>query len=126
MPTKKTAEATTELTSETPKEKKIKGTLSVPGAGLGRRKEAIARVRLKPGTGSIKVNGRELADYFPNKLHQQLITDPFKVLGLQDSYDVVARIQGGGVAGQAGALRLGISRALNEIDRDSNLSLIHI
>ena len=120
MPTKKTAEATTEFTSETPKEKKIKGTLSVPGAGLGRRKEAIARVRLKPGTGSIRVNGRDLADYFPNKLHQQLITDPFKVLGLQDSYDVVARIQGGGVAGQAGALRLGISRALNEIDRDSN------
>ena len=120
MATKKTVEAT-EYSTETAKSApKVKGTLSVPGAGLGRRKEAIARVRVKPGTGVIKVNGRELAEYFPNKLHQQLITDPFKVLGLQDSYDVIARINGGGVAGQAGALRLGISRALNEIDRDSN------
>ncbi len=122
MPTKKTAEAT-EYSTETPAAKapaKSKGTLSVPGAGLGRRKEAVARVRIKPGSGVIKVNGRELAEYFPNKLHQQLVTDPFKVLGLQDSYDVVARIQGGGVAGQAGALRLGISRALNEIDKDNN------
>lgn len=94
--------------------------LTVPGAGLGRRKQAIARVRLVPGTGAIKVNGRELADYFPNKLHQQLITDPFTILELSGSYDVVARITGGGTAGQAGALRLGIARALNEIDRDNN------
>jgi small subunit ribosomal protein S9 len=94
--------------------------LTVPGAGLGRRKEAIARVRLVPGTGVIKVNGRTLEDYFPNKLHQQLITDPFTILELKGSYDVIARISGGGVAGQAGALRLGISRALNEIDRDNN------
>ncbi|MEN9989700.1 MAG: hypothetical protein RL508_679, partial [Actinomycetota bacterium] len=78
------------------------------------------RVRLVPGNGTIKVNGRTLEDYFPNKLHQQLITDPFKVLDLTGSYDVIARINGGGVAGQAGALRLGISRALNEIDRDNN------
>ena len=99
---------------------KARGPLTVPGAGLGRRKEAIARVRIVPGTGAIKVNGREFADYFPNKLHQQLITDPFKVLDLQGSYDVIARISGGGIAGQAGALRLGISRALNEIDRDNN------
>jgi len=94
MPTKKTVEAT-EYSTESKAPAKAKGTLSVPGAGLGRRKEAIARVRIKPGSGVIKVNGRELAEYFPNKLHQQLITDPFKVLGLQDSYDVVARIQGG-------------------------------
>jgi small subunit ribosomal protein S9 len=73
-----------------------------------------------PGTGTIKVNGREFAEYFPNKLHQQLITDPFKVLDLLGSYDVIARISGGGSAGQAGALRLGIARALNEIDRDNN------
>ena len=66
------------------------------------------------------MNGRELADYFPNKLHQQLITDPFTILELSGSYDVVARITGGGTAGQAGALRLGIARALNEIDRDNN------
>ena len=73
-----------------------------------------------PGTGVIKVNGRDLADYCPNKLHQQLIQDPFTVLDLSGQCDVIARITGGGVAGQAGALRLGISRALNEIDRDNN------
>lgn len=94
--------------------------LSVPGAAVGRRKEAIARVRLIPGAGTITVNGREFADYFPNKLHQQLITDPFKVLDLIGSYDVIARITGGGPSGQAGALRLAIARALNEIDRENN------
>jgi small subunit ribosomal protein S9 len=77
-------------------------------------------VRLTPGTGKITVNGRTLEDYFPNKLHQQLINDPFKVLELAGAYDVVAKIDGGGTAGQAGALRLGISRALNEIDADNN------
>jgi small subunit ribosomal protein S9 len=73
-----------------------------------------------PGSGSIKVNGRAFEDYFPNKLHQQLINDPFKVLDLLGSYDVVARITGGGPSGQAGALRLGIARALNEIDVENN------
>ncbi|GAB3800567.1 30S ribosomal protein S9 [Humibacter antri] len=94
--------------------------LNVPGAAVGRRKQAIARVRLVPGSGSITVNGREFADYFPNKLHQQLITDPFKVLDLLGSYDVIARITGGGPSGQAGALRLGIARALNGIDVENN------
>src|SRR3954449_10486204 len=94
--------------------------LTVPGAAVGRRKEAIARVRLVPGSGTITVNGREFADYFPNKLHQQLINDPFKVLDLVDAYDVVGKITGGGPSGQAGALRLAIARALNEIDRENN------
>ena len=94
--------------------------LTAPGAGLGRRKEAVARVRLIPGTGEWKVNGRALDDYFPNKLHQQLVNSPFALLDLEGRFDVVARISGGGVSGQAGALRLGISRALNEIDRDAN------
>lgn len=94
--------------------------LSVGGRAVGRRKEAIARVRLTPGAGTITVNGRTLEDYFPNKLHQQLINDPFTVLKLQGSYDVQARITGGGPSGQAGALRLGIARALNEIDREHN------
>jgi small subunit ribosomal protein S9 len=94
--------------------------LNVSGAAVGRRKQAIARVRVVPGAGAITVNGRELAEYFPNKLHQQLITDPFTVLELTDSYDVTARITGGGPSGQAGALRLAIARALNEIDRDNN------
>jgi small subunit ribosomal protein S9 len=94
--------------------------LNVSGAAVGRRKQAIARVRLVPGAGTLVVNGREFADYFPNKLHQQLITDPFKVLDLIGSYDVVAKITGGGPSGQAGALRLAIARALNEIDRENN------
>ena len=119
-----TEEAPSSYSTESPTAKaapvKSRGPLTTPGAGLGRRKEAIARVRIMPGTGAIKVNGRELTDYFPNKLHQQLITDPFTVLDLKNAYDVVARISGGGIAGQAGALRLGIARALNEIDRDNN------
>ncbi|HKH08271.1 MAG TPA: 30S ribosomal protein S9 [Agromyces sp.] len=94
--------------------------LNVSGAAVGRRKQAIARVRVVPGAGGITVNGRELAQYFPNKLHQQLITDPFTVLELTGSYDVIAKITGGGPSGQAGALRLAIARALNEIDRDNN------
>ena len=94
--------------------------LTVSGAAVGRRKQAIARVRVVPGTGKIIVNGRELDEYFPNKLHQQLINDPFTVLELGGAYDVIATIRGGGPSGQAGALRLGIARALNEIDREHN------
>jgi small subunit ribosomal protein S9 len=83
-----------------------------PAAGLGRRKNAIARVRIVPGTGKWKINGRTLEDYFPNKVHQQEVNEPFKVLELDDRYDVVARISGGGVSGQAGAITHGIARAL--------------
>jgi small subunit ribosomal protein S9 len=110
-------------TTETPADeapRAPRAVLTVSGAAVGRRKQAIARVRLVPGAGTLTVNGREFADYFPNKLHQQLITDPFKVLDLIGSYDVVAKITGGGPSGQAGALRLAIARALNEIDRDNN------
>jgi len=113
----------TEYSTETPVAKAPKApraVLNVPGAAVGRRKQAIARVRLVPGSGKITVNGRELENYFPNKLHQQLINDPFTVLELNGSYDVVARITGGGPSGQAGALRLGIARALNEIDVENN------
>ncbi|MFM9369352.1 30S ribosomal protein S9 [Streptomyces sp. Da 82-17] len=91
-----------------------------PAAGLGRRKNAIARVRIVPGTGKWKVNGRTLEDYFPNKVHQQEVNEPFKVLELDGRYDVIARIAGGGVSGQAGALRLGVARALNEADVENN------
>ncbi|MGV9312234.1 30S ribosomal protein S9 [Streptomyces sp. NPDC003691] len=91
-----------------------------PAAGLGRRKNAIARVRIVPGSGKWKINGRTLEDYFPNKVHQQEVNEPFKVLELDDRYDVIARIAGGGVSGQAGALRLGVARALNEADVDNN------
>jgi small subunit ribosomal protein S9 len=87
-----------------------------PGAATGRHKEAIARVRLVPGTGVWRINGRTLEEYFPNKVHQQIVNEPFKALELDGRYDVFARIHGGGVSGQAGALRLGIARALNEAD----------
>ncbi len=90
-----------------------------PGAATGRRKEAVARVRIKPGTGVWTINGRTLDSYFPNKLHQQIVKEPFTALGLTDRFDVTARINGGGIAGQAGALRLGVARSLNEIDLDA-------
>ena len=91
-----------------------------PGAATGRRKEAVARVRITPGTGQFSVNGKTLAEYFPDKVHQQLVNDPFKVLAVEGRYDVVARLHGGGVSGQAGALRLGIARSLNGIDVEGN------
>ena len=91
-----------------------------PGAATGRRKEAIARVRITPGTGQVTVNGKALDDFFPNKVHQQVVNDPFRVLQVEGRYDVIARVHGGGVSGQAGAIRLGISRALSEIDTDGN------
>ena len=94
--------------------------LSVPGAAVGRRKQAIARVRIVPGSGVITVNGRTFEDYFPNKLHQQLVTDPFTVLNRTDAYDVIARISGGGPSCQAGALLLGIASSLNGIDEENN------
>ncbi|SER80570.1 small subunit ribosomal protein S9 [Propionibacterium cyclohexanicum] len=91
-----------------------------PGTGTGRRKEAVARVRMLPGTGSWSVNGRTLEEYFPNKVHQQLINEPLVTAGAVGAYDVIARIDGGGTTGQAGALRLGIARALNQIDEEAN------
>jgi small subunit ribosomal protein S9 len=91
--------------------------------GTGRRKEAIARVRIIPGTGKWLINDRQLNDYFPNKVHQQLISEPFVTLGADDAFDVVARIKGGGVTGQAGALRLGIARALILVDPENRPGL---
>ncbi|MCX6478418.1 MAG: 30S ribosomal protein S9, partial [Micrococcales bacterium] len=92
MPKTETEAAVSSYSTESPADsvkteaKKVRKPLTVPGAGLGRRKEAIARVRMVPGTGVIKVNGRELAEYFPNKLHQQLVKDPFTVLDLSGAY----------------------------------------
>jgi small subunit ribosomal protein S9 len=87
--------------------------------GLGRRKEAIARVRIAPGTGQWKINGRTLEGYFPNKVHQQIVNEPFVTLGGEGKFDVIARIDGGGVTGQAGALRLGVARALLLVDPEN-------
>ncbi|TJY71481.1 30S ribosomal protein S9 [Arthrobacter sp. CAU 1506] len=111
---------TSESSEATETAKKERPALTVGGAAVGRRKQAIARVRLVPGSGNWTINDRELANYFPNKLHQQEVNDPFKILDLEGAYDVIARIHGGGPSGQAGALRLGVARALNEIDRENN------
>ena len=91
-----------------------------PGAAVGRRKEAVARVRITPGSGEWTINGRELAEYFPTKVHQQIVNEPFAAVGADDKYDVIATIDGGGISGQAGALRLGIARSLNGIDEEAN------
>ncbi|MDR1825475.1 MAG: 30S ribosomal protein S9 [Bifidobacteriaceae bacterium] len=107
-------------TSETPAESGRGQSIIAPGRALGRRKEAVARVRLVPGSGQWTINGRTLEDYFPNKLHQQLVRSPFTVLDIEGRFDVLARIDGGGISGQAGALRLGIARALNAIDEEHN------
>ncbi|WP_419538085.1 30S ribosomal protein S9 [Mycobacterium intracellulare] len=79
---------------------------------VGRRKEAVVRVRLVPGTGQFHLNGRTLEGYFPNKVHQQLIKAPLVTVDRVESFDVYAHLHGGGPSGQAGALRLGIARAL--------------
>jgi small subunit ribosomal protein S9 len=110
----------TSYSSSTPAAATNRPAVKAPGAGTGRRKEAVARVRLTPGTGRWVVNGKDLPNYFPNKVHQQLVSEPFRTVGAENQYDVFARIDGGGVSGQAGALRLGIARALNAIDVDAN------
>ena len=83
---------------------------------VGRRKEAIVRVRLIPGTGKITCNGRDLEAYFPSKVHQQLIREPLVTADRVETVDIFANLRGGGTTGQAGALRLGIARALCELD----------
>jgi Ribosomal protein S9 len=90
---------------------------------VGRRKQAIVRVRLVPGTGEFKLNGRSLDSYFPNKLHQQLIKEPFVTLEKDGQFDVIASLSGGGVTGQAGALRLAIARALIVVEPDDRPAL---
>jgi small subunit ribosomal protein S9 len=89
----------------------------------GRRKEAIVRVRLVPGSGQWKLNGRSLEDYFPSKVHQQLVSEPFKTIEKTERYDVLASLRGGGVSGQAGALRLGIARALVALEAEDRPAL---
>jgi len=114
--------AYTSETSPTPEQRAETGRVAVinPAGATGRRKEAVARVRLVPGTGQWTVNGKPLDVYFPNKVHQQHVNEPFVVAGLEGSYDVIARINGGGITGQAGALQLGVARCLNAADTEVN------
>jgi len=81
--------------------------------GLGRRKTAVARIRLYPGSGQILINGRPASQYFGNRLlYRVMITEPLRLTGLQDHFDIRARVVGGGISGQAGAVRHGVARAL--------------
>ncbi|HIG00463.1 MAG TPA: 30S ribosomal protein S9 [Myxococcales bacterium] len=89
----------------------------------GKRKNAIARVRLALGSGSITINGREMNEYFPREALQILIRGPLEVTGSEERYDIKASIHGGGVAGQAGALRHGIARALEKLDGTQRMVL---
>ena len=90
---------------------------------VGRRKEAVVRVRLVPGDGTFTLNGRSLDAYFPNKVHQQLIREPFVALERDGQFDVIASLSGGGVTGQAGALRLAIARALIDLNAEDRPTL---
>jgi small subunit ribosomal protein S9 len=89
----------------------------------GRRKRAIARVRLRPGTGKITINKREVENYFPSETHRMILTEPLRVTSTNEAYDVDATIAGGGSSGQAGALRHGIARALIELDPEMRAEL---
>jgi small subunit ribosomal protein S9 len=114
-----TAEAVVAETSEaTAPEAPASGTrtdsfvIERPIQTVGRRKEAVVRVRLVPGTGKFDLDGRSLEAYFPNKVHQQLIKAPLVTVDRVEAFDIFAHLHGGGPSGQAGALRLAISRAL--------------
>jgi small subunit ribosomal protein S9 len=91
--------------------------------GTGKRKTSVARVILRPGDGRWWINGRELDDYFPREALLHIATSPLRVAGLEERFDVRARLHGGGVSGQAGALRHGIARALVEADPNLRVPL---
>jgi small subunit ribosomal protein S9 len=89
----------------------------------GRRKEAVARVRLRPGGGTITVNKRPFVDYFPTASHRMIVSEPLKLTSTDEAYDVDVTIHGGGVSGQAGALRMAIARALVDLDEEMRPTL---
>ena len=89
----------------------------------GRRKRAVARVRLRPGNGKITINGRGVEDFFPNATHRMILTEPLRITETAETYDIDATLQGGGTSGQAGAVRLGIARSLIELDPELRASL---
>lgn len=89
----------------------------------GRRKCAVARVRLFPGTGKIVVNGKDLSGYFANKVLEQEVLAPFRVTETEGKFDVIVKVQGGGLSGQAGACRHGVARALLKVDENYRSAL---
>jgi len=94
-----------------------------PAQAVGRRKRAVARARLLPGSGQFTLNGRPLEEYFPNKVHQQLVKSPLVTVEREEQFDIVALLHGGGPSGQAGALRLAIARALTQYAPEDRTSL---
>nr|WP_308424745.1 30S ribosomal protein S9 [Longimycelium tulufanense] len=94
-----------------------------PVQTVGRRKEAIVRVRIVPGSGKFTLNGKPLETYFPSKVHQQLVREPLVTVEKAESFDVIANLKGGGISGQAGALRLAVARALVAADEDDRPAL---
>jgi small subunit ribosomal protein S9 len=84
----------------------------------GRRKQAVARVRIRAGSGKVTVNKRSIENYFPSETHRMVVTEPLRLTTTAEVYDVDATIDGGGISGQAGALRLGIARGLLVLDED--------
>ncbi|MFT3714578.1 MAG: 30S ribosomal protein S9 [Gordonia sp. (in: high G+C Gram-positive bacteria)] len=112
--------------SEAPSEAPVsRGPVQMDGPvqTVGRRKEAVVRVRMLPGTGEFKLNGRTIEDYFPNKVHQQLVKSPLVLVERPDAFDIQAKLTGGGPSGQAGALRLAIARALIEVSPEDRPTL---
>jgi small subunit ribosomal protein S9 len=89
----------------------------------GRRKQAVARVRFRPGQGNIRINSRAFEEYFPSATHRMAATEPLRITSTVESYDIEATMDGGGMSGQAGALRLGIARALCELDPELRTTL---
>jgi small subunit ribosomal protein S9 len=89
----------------------------------GRRKRAVARVRVRPGTGQITINRRTVEDYFPSETHRMILTEPLRITNTNEVYDVDATLDGGGTSGQAGALRHGIARALVDLDPELRAEL---
>ena len=89
----------------------------------GRRKEAVARARLRPGTGTMTINGRPFDVYFPTSAQRMVVSEPLRVAEVEETYDVDASIHGGGVSGQAGALRMAIARSLVEINPEARAAL---
>jgi len=89
----------------------------------GRRKEAVARVRLRPGTGAITINRKAFEVYFPTATARMQVTEPLRLTSTEENYDVDVTVHGGGVTGQAGAVRLGIARALIDLDLEMRPAL---
>ena len=85
---------------------------------VGRRKTSVARVLLRPGSGALKVNGREMAEYFPRPSLQIRVEEPLKITGMDGQFDVQVRVRGGGLTGQSDAVRMGLARALVELDEE--------